>query len=110
MPVIPRLAGLSERCIACTKTNKDILCGPTSGRTSSKYLSLNSEEIHNRGEFNVNPLKCKPWTVTVKKREVPEQGHANLELLQNLLEIRAAELEPDILAEVNGLIDNVCIQ
>ena len=63
-----------------------------------------------RREFNVNPLKCKPWTVTVKKREVPEQGHANLELLQNLLEIRAAELEPDILAELNGLIDHVCVQ
>ena len=61
-------------------------------------------------EFKISPLNCNPKSLTVKKSELPEQGKENIELLETLLTIRAAEIEPDILTELDGLINNVCVQ
>ena len=44
------------------------------------------------------------------KREIPENGDQNMELLESLLTSRAAEIEPDVLDELDELIDNVCQQ
>ena len=44
------------------------------------------------------------------KREIPEQMEDNIELLDSLLKIRAEEVEPDVVTELNGLINVVCEQ
>ena len=73
--------------------------------------SVTGKNVANiREEFKMDPLKCKPWALNVKKKEVSEQGDENIQLLETLLSIRAVELEPDILTELNGLIDIICAQ
>ena len=59
-------------------------------------------------EFKVNPLKCKSEDIVVMKREIPEYGAENMELIERLLTIRASEKEPNLVSELNELIDNVC--
>ena len=61
-------------------------------------------------EFEVNPLFCNTTAIIIKKKEVPDQGQENMELLERLLISRAEELEPDVLTELEGLISNVCAQ
>ena len=55
--------------------------------------------------------KSSCWTlsnVNQKKKEIPEGGDENLELLERLFEARVTEIEPDLVSELNILIDNVC--
>ena len=73
-------------------------------------LSTTGRNMANiRDEFLLEPIKCKPQDIIVKKRELPADGKENIELLMRLFESRAAEMEPDIVSELNELIDNVCI-
>ena len=58
----------------------------------------------------MDPLKCCPWKINTAKREVPINGQENIDLLMRLFEIRTAEVEPDVLLELNELIENVCVQ
>ena len=74
-------------------------------------MSTTGRNVANlREEFGKDPLKCKPSEINVKKREIPEQMEDNIELVHSLLEIRAHEVEPDIVTELNGLISAVCEQ
>ena len=74
-------------------------------------LSTTGQNVANiREEFNVDPIKCSPKDIAVKKREIPEGGNDNIELLQRLFEAKAAEMEPDIVSELQILIDNICEQ
>ena len=61
-------------------------------------------------EFGLNPLKCAAGNIFVAKRDLPDNGHLNLELLENLLSIRASECEPDIVSNLDYLIDMVCVE
>ena len=60
-------------------------------------------------EFRVDPLKCDPGNIIVQKRAIPENSFLNIELLETLLNIRDAEQEPDIVSNMNTLIDTVCV-
>ena len=74
-------------------------------------LSTTGNNVANiREEFKMDPLKCSPWKINTAKREVPINGHENIDLLMRLFEIRTEELEPDVLLEINELIENVCVQ
>ena len=61
-------------------------------------------------EFRVYPLvkTCSPTSLTVSPREMPENGPEIIELLERLFSIKAAETEPDVIAEINQLIDDTC--
>ena len=61
-------------------------------------------------EFGINPLNksCSPTSLTVSQREMPENGPEIIELLERLFWMRASETEPDVLAEINQLIDDTC--
>ena len=48
-------------------------------------------------EFKVNPFKCKSEDIVVMKREIPEYGAENMELIERLF--RALEKEPSELSE-----------
>ena len=61
-----------------------------------------------REEFMLDPFKCELKDIIVNKREIPEGGNENLELLERLFESRATEMEPDLVSELNVLIDNIC--
>ena len=74
-------------------------------------LSTTGRNVANiREEFKINPLQCKPAALNVLKREIPEQMEDNIELLNSLLKIQAEEIEPDIITELNGLINAICEQ
>ena len=74
-------------------------------------LSTTGRNVANmREEFSKDPLKCKTSDINVKKRDIPYQMEENIELLDSLLKIRANEMEPDIVTELNGLIWAVCEQ
>ena len=61
-------------------------------------------------EFKMNPLQCSPVNFSIPKREVPENGHEIMDLLKRLFETRSSETEPEIVSELEELIDNVCMQ
>ena len=61
-------------------------------------------------EFKVNPLKCEPWDIIVPKIDIPDNCFPNIELLESLFNIRDTELEPDIVSNMNTLIDSVCVE
>ena len=44
----------------------------------------------------------------VKKKDIPENCDEDLELLEHLLQQQLVETEPDIVAELQTLIDNIC--
>ena len=61
-----------------------------------------------REEFGLDPLKCSPGSIRIRQRDMPENGQENLELLERLFSIRAAEVEPDVVNELNILINDIC--
>ena len=61
-------------------------------------------------EFGVDPLKCEPGEIKVSKRDIPDNGTLNLELLETLMSTRAAECEPDIVSNLTDLIDMICVE
>ena len=63
-----------------------------------------------REEFAVDPFKCLPKDISMQKREIPEGGNENIELLERLFTAKAAEIEPDIVSELEILINTVCEQ
>ena len=74
-------------------------------------LSTTGSNVANiKEEFSVDPLKCKPMDISVMKRNIPENGEQNMELIERLLNIRADEIEPDVVDEINELISNICEQ
>ena len=74
-------------------------------------MSTTGKNVANmQDEFGLNPLKCSAQNIFVAKRDIPENGNLNLELLETLLSIRAAECEPDIVSNLDFLIDMVCVE
>ena len=55
-----------------------------------------------QNEFGVDPLKCAPGDIKVSKRDMPDNGNLNLELLETLMSTRAAECEPDIISNLTA--------
>ena len=47
-------------------------------------------------------------SISVRLRELPDNGQETLELLERLLQSRSTETEPAIVSEINQLIDNIC--
>ena len=74
-------------------------------------LSTTGRNVANmRKEFSVDPIKCTPQDIILKKRDILEGGMENLDLLTRLFDTKAAEIEPDIVSELEVLIDNICEQ
>ena len=59
-------------------------------------------------EFDLDPLVADKKKFYVKKKDFPENGAENIELLNYLLFIRENETEDDVLDEISTLIDNIC--
>ena len=55
-----------------------------------------------------DPLMCGPGANTVARRDIPEGGEENMGVLETLLEQRNGEIDPDIIAELDTLIENIC--
>ena len=73
-------------------------------------LSATGRNVANiQNEFGVDPLKCNPWNIKTAKREIPDDGLLNIELLETPINIRAVEFEPDIVSDMDSLIDTVCV-
>ena len=60
-----------------------------------------------RNEF-CDPLTCDPQKICIKKREIPEGGIEQIDLLARLLVQRTEEMDPYILPEIDILIENLC--
>ena len=75
-------------------------------RTRKSTTGRNVANI--REEFGLDPLKCSPGSIRIRQRDMPENGQENLELLERLFSIRAAEVEPDVVNELNILINDIC--
>ena len=77
-------------------------------RTRESTTGRNVANI--RQEFGVNPLYrfCSPGSISVRQRELPDNGQETLDLLERLFQIRSIETEPEIVSEINQLIDDVC--
>ena len=74
--------------------------------TVQSTTGLNVANIHQ--EFGLDPLVHGPTMFTVKKRDIPENKEEDLELLENLLQQQLVETEPDIVSELQTVIDNIC--
>ena len=59
-------------------------------------------------EFCLDPLLHAPSMFTVKRKDIPETGNETLELLENLLQQQLQETEPDIVTELQTVINNLC--
>ena len=61
-------------------------------------------------EFSVYPLAktCSLTSLSVSPREMPENGQEIIELLERLFSIKASDTEPDVIAEINQLIEDTC--
>ena len=75
-------------------------------RTRKSTTGRNVANI--REEFGLDPLKCSPGSIRIRQRDMPVNGQENLELLERLFSIRAAEVEPDVVNELNILINDIC--
>ena len=77
--------------------------------TRTRQSTTGRNVANMREEFGLNPLRCSPGSIRVKERDMPENGPETLELLERLFSIRAAEVEPDFVDEINALIDDICV-
>ena len=78
---------------------------------SRTRLSTTGRNVANlKEEFKVDPFNCSPEDISVMKREIPEYGNENMELLVRLFESKDAEMDPDVVSELTTLIDNICEQ
>ena len=59
-------------------------------------------------EFGIDPLVYGPTLFFVKKKNVLETEKENLNLLQELLHQKKDELDPDMVSELGGLINDIC--
>ena len=62
-----------------------------------------------QNEFGVDPLKLEPGRIKVERKDMPENCFPNNELLETLFNIRNTEVEPDIITNMDALIDKVCV-
>ena len=76
-------------------------------RTRSSKTGRNVANIQN--EFGLDPLKCESGKIKVQRRDIPENCFPNIELLETLFNIRSTEVEPDIVTNIDALIDTVCV-
>ena len=73
--------------------------------------SVTGKNVANiREEFQVDPLLCGPGVIVVPKREMPDNGAENIELLMRLFEQRNNETDPDIVLNLNSVIVDICIE
>ena len=75
-------------------------------KTVQSITGLNVFNI--RQEFGKDPLMYGPTQFSTMKREIPENGEENMELLGDLFQQREEEMDPDIVSELDILINNVC--
>ena len=74
--------------------------------TTRSVTGLNVTNI--REEFGLDPVLVDRSEFFVEKREIPDNGMENIELLDYLLYLRNTETEEDIIAELNAVITDVC--
>ena len=77
--------------------------------TRTRQSTTGRNVANMREEFGLNPLRCSPGSIRVKERDMPENGPETLELLERLFSIRAAEVEPDFVDEINALLNDICV-
>ena len=61
-----------------------------------------------RQEFGRDPLLYGPTLFFVKKKDISENDKENIDLLKELFQQKQDELDPDMVLELEGLIDNIC--
>ena len=61
-----------------------------------------------RNEFERDPLLYGSTQFSTKKKDIPENCEENIVLLSNLLQQREEEMDPDIVLELDIVINNVC--
>ena len=76
-------------------------------KTVKSITGLNVFNI--RHEFGCDPLHNGPTNFSTKKTDVPQNCEENLVLLSDLLHQREEEMDPDIVSELDILINNICI-
>ena len=74
--------------------------------SSRSVTGLNVTNI--RDEFHLHPVSVDKRQFCVKKREIPENGLDNIELLDYLLFLRNNETEEPIVIELDSLIADIC--
>ena len=74
-------------------------------RTLQSTTGKNVANIRN--DF-ADPLTCGSEKICIKRQDIPEGGYQQIDLLARLLVLRNEEMDPDILPEIDILIDNVC--
>ena len=75
-------------------------------KTVQSVTGLNITNI--RQEFGLDPLLNGPSMFTVKSKDIPENGNEILELLETLLQQQLQETEPDIVTELQTIINSFC--
>ena len=74
--------------------------------TVQSVTGLNMTNI--RQEFGLDPLQNVPSMFIVKCKDIPGTGNETLELLDNLLQQQLQETDPDIVTELQTVINNLC--
>ena len=92
------------------KSENPIISGLAYWAVRTKMSTTGKNVANIQDELNVDPLKCESKEIIVKKREIPDNGEETIELLVRLFNIKSAEVDPEMVIELSGLIDNVCEQ
>ena len=92
------------------KSENPIISGLAYWAVRTKMSTTGKNVANIQDELNVDPLKCESKEIIVKKREIPDNGEETIELLVRLFNIKSAEVDPEMVTELSGLIDNVCEQ
>ena len=61
-----------------------------------------------RNEFRLDPFTYGPSMFSIKKQDVPENRKEDMDLLENLLQQQLSETEPDIVEELQTVINGIC--
>ena len=75
-------------------------------KTVQSTTGLNVANI--RHEFGLDPLLHGSTLFTVKRKQIPENHEEDLKLLADLLAQQLVEPEPNIVSELQTVIDNIC--
>ena len=61
-----------------------------------------------RQEFGLDPLLHQPTLFFVKKKDISENDVENMDLLKDLFQQKQDELDPRVVSELEGLINDIC--
>ena len=90
------------------KSENPIISGLAYWALRTRISTIGKNVANIQDELNVDPLKCESKDVVVLKKEMPDNGEENIELLVRLLDSKSAEVDPQMATELASLIDNVC--